>query len=736
MNKLFFVLLFITSFSTVAFSQNQPPTPTKDDDDIVKISTSLIQVDVSVTDKDGKQVTDLKPEDFEIYEDNKKREISNFSYVSVTQPANGKNNQAAQKQKQSEIIKNLPPMPNSLKPNQVRRTIALVVDDLGIAFAGNKFVKDSLKRFVYEQMQPDDLVAIIRASGGSGVFQQFTSDKRLLLASIDKIKPNLSKIDSFAPMSIGSDSFNKKYNAQMNARFALGAIGAMNYLIKNMNQLPGRKTIILFSEGFTLRERPSSGFTNDTNNTNERNELETDFAKTLSADVETRQIYSEIGDASKILTESANRAGIVINTIDARGLTEPMAEAADGTFEAGQTSSGFSSNAQKINATVADRRQRLTDTQSSLLYLAKETGGRAFFNNGFTTAIQKSIDDQNGYYLIGYQPDEETFDAEKRKFNKFEVRVKNRPNLTVRFRSGFFGVTDDKLPIRTATGGREDLSQALFSPFDVNGIDLELTPIFSNTGKVGGNSVNALLHIKGEDLNFLPESNGARKGQFEILAVTLDAGGKVIDRVAKSYSLSLNQESYQKTLAKGLVYMMNIPIKTPGAYQLKVAFRDTNNGKIGSSSQFIDIPNVNKNRLYLSGILLQAFTPQELQVRMQKVNDVSNEGFKIQTDTANRRFKRGTKLNFGYEIYGAKSGSGRESRLQSQVKLFSENQLIFEGPKEPILLSGEKHKNESLITLGNDLKPGYYFLQVSVVEEARKDKKQSATQWISFEITN
>jgi VWFA-related protein len=734
MRNAFLTFLFVVLLTISSFAQN-PPTSVKDDDDVVKISTNLIQVDVSVTDKDGKQVTDLKPEDFEIYEDNKKREISNFSYVSVTAP-NGKNNQAAQKQNRSEIMKNLPPVANNLKPNQVRRTIALVVDDLGIAFAGSKFVKDSLKKFVYEQMQPDDLVAVIRASGGSGVFQQFTTDKRLLLASIDKIKPNLSKIDAFASLSnVANLAGNKKYNALMNARFALGAIGAMNYLIRSMGQLPGRKTIILFSEGFKFRERPirpsSSG-------RDDRDDVENDFARTIVADAETRQIYSEIGDASKLLTESANRAGIVINTIDARGLTEPSAEAADGTFgSGGQTSSGFSSNAEAVNASVADRREQLFDSQSSLLYLAKETGGRAFFNNGFNTAIQKSIDDQNGYYLIGYQPDEETFDAEKRKFNKFEVRVKNRPNLTVRYRSGFFGVTDDKLPIKTAAaGGTEQLAQALFSPFDVSGIDLELTPIFSYAGKLRGNSVNALLHIKGEDLDFSQQANGTREGKFEIFAVTLDAGGKAIDRVSKSYSLNLTQENYQKLVAKGLVYMMNIPIKNPGAYQLKVAFRDTKNGKIGSSSQFLDIPNVNKNRLYLSGILLQAFTPQELQMRMQKVNDSSNESFKIQNDTANRRFKQGTKLNFGYEIYGAKTNPGNETRLQSQIKLFSENQLIFEGPKEPILLSGEKHKNESLITLGNDLKPGYYFLQVLVADDLAKDKKQTATQWVGFEITN
>ena len=754
MKKILYASFLITLFSIASFAQNRPPTSVSEDEDVVKISTNLIQIDVSVTDDEGKQVIDLKPEDFEIYEDNRKREISNFSYVSVNKPTTDKNNSPAKiepKQNKAEALKNTPPITNILRQSQVRRTIALVMDDLSISFAGNKFVKDALKRFVNEQMEPGDLVAIIRASGGSGVFQQFTGDKRLLLASIDKIKPNLTKVDSFAPLSIANSlALNKKYNALTDARYALGTLGAMNYVIKSMGQLPGRKTIILFSEGFRLQERPFSRNSGAGSNPNAGQNPDDPFAlipnlrsegaarnTNSTSDAETGRIYSEIGSASKILTESANRAGIVINTIDARGLTEPSAEAADGTFEAGQNGSGFSSNAEAINNGVSDRRELLLETQSSLIYLAKETGGRAFLNNGFTTAIQKSIDDQNGYYLLGYQPDEETFDPNKRKFNKFEVRVKNRPTLKVRYRSGFFGVTDEKLPLKDVVSEKDAVLQAIFSPFDLNGIDLQLTPIFSNTGRADGNSVNALLHIKGEDLDFVREADGKRKGEFEIFAVTLDAGGKTIDKVAKSYSLNLTEENYQKLLAKGLVYMMNVPLRKSGAYQMKVAFRDTNNGKIGSSSQFLDIPNVSKGKLFLSGVLLQAFTPQELQLKMQRVSNStqqSDSAAKIQNDTANRRFKRGTNLNFGYEIYGIKANSGRETRLRSQIKLFSENQILFESPKEIISVNGEKHKTESLITLGNDLKPGFYFLQISVTDEAEKDKNQSAVQWIDFEI--
>ncbi|MEJ7700160.1 MAG: VWA domain-containing protein [Pyrinomonadaceae bacterium] len=164
-----------------------------------------MQVDVSVTDKEGKQVTDIKPEEFEVFENGSKQEITNFSYVSVAPRTNAEATRSEIRAKNKlDKINLIPPVPTKLKPNEVRRTIALVVDDLGIAFSGLASTKDTLKRFVNEQMQPNDLVAIIRSTGGSGVFQQFTSDKRLLLASINKIKPNVFKIDSFTPLSNAS----------------------------------------------------------------------------------------------------------------------------------------------------------------------------------------------------------------------------------------------------------------------------------------------------------------------------------------------------------------------------------------------------------------------------------------------------------------------------------------------------------------------------------------------------
>ena len=70
--------------------------------------------------------------------------------------------------------------------------MALVVDDLGLSFESAYYVRRALKKFLDQQMQPDDLVAIMRTGGGIGALQQFTSDKRQLYAAVEKVKWNPS----------------------------------------------------------------------------------------------------------------------------------------------------------------------------------------------------------------------------------------------------------------------------------------------------------------------------------------------------------------------------------------------------------------------------------------------------------------------------------------------------------------------------------------------------------------
>ena len=161
--------------------------PRRDEDqDVVRITTNLVQVDAVVT-KDGKQVTDLKPEDFELFEDGRPQTITNFSYISnvVSEPSHLTVASAASKDKTTP-----PVLPAAAHPHDVRRTIALVIDDLGMSFESMTQVRRQARKFVDEKLEPNDLVAIIRTGGEVGALQQFTTDRRVLYSAIEHIRWN------------------------------------------------------------------------------------------------------------------------------------------------------------------------------------------------------------------------------------------------------------------------------------------------------------------------------------------------------------------------------------------------------------------------------------------------------------------------------------------------------------------------------------------------------------------
>src|SRR5215471_6368867 len=127
-----------------ALAQESKAQQSKKDDDVVRISVTLVQIDAVVTDQRGRHITDLKPEDFELLEDNRRQRITNFSYVNA-QPAKS---ESAAPARPSPNAPGVPPStPARLRPDQAHRTIALVVDDLGMSFESVASVRDSLKRF-------------------------------------------------------------------------------------------------------------------------------------------------------------------------------------------------------------------------------------------------------------------------------------------------------------------------------------------------------------------------------------------------------------------------------------------------------------------------------------------------------------------------------------------------------------------------------------------------------------
>ena len=715
MKRLFASLLFVFLLALAAQAQTPKPTaaptpkPVADDEDVVKISTTLIQLDVTVTDKSGKVVTDLKPEDFEIYENGEKQEITNFSFISsapaVKPPANATTGGKS----------TTPLPPTELKPERIRRTIALVVDDLTLSFQSTAYVRQSLKKFVDEQMQDGDLVAIIRTGAGAGALQQFTGDKRQLYAAIERVRWNAQgagNIGAFAPIQSSPDSLaggdtdeddiaaNNNADADFNNFrqnvFARGTLGALNYIIRGMNELPGRKSVMLFSDGFKLFTRAEQ--------------------ETVDA--------SQILDSLRRLIDLANRNSVVIYTMDPRGL-QPLGLTAEDNV------GGL--NAEALERRLSDRRSEFIDTQEGLVYLAQQTGGFAIINsNDLVGGVRRVLNDQS-YYLLGYQPDAETFDPKTRRFNKLVVKLK-RPDLRVRYRSGFFGVTDEMTDNVKQTPQQQILN-ALLSPFAAGGINLRLNALFGNEAK-SGSFVRSFLHINAKDLKFTDEADGSHKATFDILGVSFGDNGIAVDQIGKTYTIVAKDETYEQILRDGFVYSFVFPIKNPGAYQMRVALRDRNSEKVGSANQFIEVPNLKKERLTLSGIVLENLTPAQWQKLAQERSEpvLTNP----QSDTSLRRFKRGTVLRYAYEIYNIRLDAAQKPQAQTQMRIFRDGKPLLEGRQSALDVAGQTNMQKiaagGAMSLGSALPAGDYVLQIIVTDNLAKEKHRTTTQFVQFEI--
>lgn len=713
MKRCFAYVLALFLFAAGMLGQDIKPTPkpTPPDDDVVKITTSLIQIDVSVTDAKGKPVTDIKPEEIEIYENGEKQTISNFSFVSSLKETT---------QKTTGTDANGIPIPQgTLRPEQIRRTIALVVDDLSLSFESAYQTRRSLKKFVDEQMQDGDLVAIIRTGAGIGALQQFTSDKRILYAAIEKVKwnPNGSGgVSAFAPIEPTPETDATTDEAEedpavpsgagqtlddfRSSVFATGTLGALKYIVTGMSQLPGRKSVIMFSDGFKLFETDDAGM----------------------------QSAGRVLEFLEQLVDLANRSSVVFYTVDARGLVYTGLTAAD----APSATSG-----EALTSQQQTRSAQLRDTQDGLSFLSVETGGFSIRNNNDLSGGVKRVLEDQSYYLVGYEPDTDTFDAAKRKYNQLAVKVL-RKGVTVRYRSGFFNVADKAAAATSAASltPTGQLESALISPFAVSGISLRLNALFGNDVK-NGSFVRSLIHINAKDLKFTDEKDGTKKAVFDVLAMSFGDNGQIVDQLAKGYTMTAKPQDMKRLLETGFVYSFTFPVKKPGAFQYRVALRDFQSGKVGSASQFIEVPNLKKDRLTVSSVVLENMSESEWEKLSGPLAPPSNRG-EILVATALRKVKLGSILRYGFEIYNAKLDTIKHPNLTTKVRVFRDGKLVLDGVPKPLDTNGQidptRFRSAGAIALGGKILPGDYILQIIVTDTLAKTDQRIATQFVQFEV--
>ena len=666
-------------------SAQQAPLPTPG---VIRINVNLVQVDAVVTDANGKPVTDLKAADFELLQDGKAQRIRNFEFVRVKDTLGSMTVRPGSLEPVNRFA-GASASTSILRPDQIRRTIALVVDDIGLSQDSTIHTRDAMRKWVDNEMQPGDLVSVVRTNAAVGALQQFTNDKRLLNAALDRLKyqPGRIGVESFAAFTAGAGDRDTPptevgfAGAAANA-YLVGSINAIRYVMQGMRDLPGRKSMILFAEDINLSKMDS-----------QREDLE---------------------DRLRRLGDEANRSSVVIHSIDPRGVVYIGPTVSDNL-------NGRSGP--EIAAMIGARSFEYIASQDGMVMLAQRTGGLFFSgSNDLANPLRRAIDDGDGYYLLGYQPEDETFrpKAGIAKYHSISLRVK-RPGLKVRSRTGFFGLSDSGSPMPVPQTRQAQIAKALVSPFTTADLRVRLTTLFSHSD-AEGSYIQTLLHFDAHDLTFTEGPDGSHAATVDIAVVTFDENGNPAETVNKTWSLRMSKEKYEEVLKKGLVYSVPVPIKKAGPYQLRVALRDATSQKLGSAMQFIDVPDVKSGRLALSGIVVTADPP---------VPD-DPDG-----TPAVRIYKTGGAISYAYEILNARPGGNEKTQLEMQMRLYRDGEVVYAGMLSALNTDGEKDAKR--LAVGGRLQltkivPGDYTMQIIVADALRKDKSRIAAQTIDFEV--
>ena len=570
-------------FPTIVFSQTKPePGETQD---VIKFDTSLVQTDVTVFDKNGRFVDGLKPEQFQLKIDKTQREISFFERIG-----------SGGFGKEREEPSGQPSTGGAPKSGKQQRAVIFYIDDFHLAPDSLARTRKALLEFINTGIDEKDLIAITSPSGQIGFLQQLTSDKEALRAAVARLnyrtntktdmeKPPMSEyiaakiregdeqalafytqevqkqncirvrmelICSVGPQAARQMVKNRAQQITVESAPATdNTLRLLEGLMRTAAQLPGRKLVFVISDGFYLN------------------------------DVKTGSL-----DRIKRVTDAAGRAGVVIYTLDARGL---FGDSIDLTNNKPIDSKGM-----LVGASIGE----LSASQDGLNALAKDTGGQAFRNTNrpMHEWVEDVINETSNYYLLAWKPDN---DEQKRgKFKSIEVSIVGRPDLQVRVRSSYFKtaalplLTTKKKPDKDPAKAREDdMRLVIDAPVSQHEIPAAVDLGFVQMPGFG-TRVIATLSIDDSALTF-EMTDGKLSADVDIGGIFYDDKGKPINSFVGRLRIfpRSNAVPTGATNSKRPVYRFTALVPG-GLYQVRVGVRDLKSSRSGSAMDWIKVPKI------------------------------------------------------------------------------------------------------------------------------------------------
>lgn len=660
-------------------------------------TTSVVIVNVTVLDRNGKPVENLSKDDFELFEDGKLQKLQAVDLQRLTNkplpPLTEANAEPAP-----------PPKPQGYNPEaekaaqhsklaskyQDRRLVVMLFDFSSMEPAEQIRAKQAAVKFITTQMTASDTVAIEVLGSELRTVQDFTSDRDLLLAAINKFRigessENAETADEGADAQDQSGQFVAD-ETEFNIFNSDVKLAALQDAARQLGQYPEKKALIYFSSGIQ-----KNGVDNQSQ---------------LEATVNT-----------------AVRANVAFYPIDARGLSAivPGGDA---------TQTGAAGNGLYNGSGQRSVKENFNNQQETLATLAIDTGGKAMLDsNDLTLGMRQVQEDFTSYYVLSYLS---TNPAQDGRYRRIQVKLNPRVKILkakLEYRQGYFAPTT--FARMKGTDKEAQLQQALLSDNPITDLPIAAEVDYFRLEK-NKYFVPISVKIPGSALAF--QSKGSKAAtELDFIAEVFDARGKTAATVRDTIPIKVNDTVAGEVGRKNLQYDTGVTL-TPGKYKLRFVARENGEGKVGTFETPFTVPDLTAGPTLRVSSVIFSNQRQLVKQRIAGVDNnkkllaanplIDNNGQQLMPDVT-KVFRSGQNLLVYFEVYDpaipeSLPANFKMADVEASLALYRGNKKVFETPPVRASRLDPRRDGTLPVTLQTPvakIEPGRYECQVNIIDE-------------------
>lgn len=637
-------------------ARGQESAKPQDGEEVVTVKSTLVNIDVTVKDKSGKYVTDLAPEDFNVYENGVRQNVSFFD------PPNGGAGTASGSGAAT---------PARAPKGQARNVISIVLDGQTTEQQNLRYLREGTLKYIRERIADTDAVAVFSVAAGLRLLQPFTHDKAKLSAAVDNAfnsaaasktpernaagadvggrQSELESLQASESRDANADSgaagarlqamvarraleHFTELRAQLSLQQSRPVLASLAALCEAQRDVPGKKTVVLFSQGF------------------------------ITSSTQDWQVQSII--------DLANRANVAIYIIDAAGLRGGAPET--GSYIPTTPLAGVGAlrdiegrmNAQAGENVFDNVKHEGREREFDILYrISGDTGGKFIKGtNDIARGLERVDDEVRSRYTIGYHSTDANFNGD---FRKLKVEVK-RPGTEVSTRPGFYAIAHD--------------NTVFFSPEDrklLAGLDAAASspsiPLFVGLSPFraagGGYVIPMSIEIPPSAVKF-EQKGGKRQMQFDVLGRIRGAGeARAVSRLGGYFQIALDERQYQAMLADKLFLRQDLEL-APGDYEVELIVRDRLSGKLAAKRERLSLPE-SPEEFSWSGFVLSRHVEAAGQPAAGAADVLTHAGAAIRPSPS-REFRAADNLIIFFRLYNAAASAAGKPLVKVTVRLLSD----------------------------------------------------------------